>query len=485
MAHGRSLTAPDPHLGSAACAALDLRLRATARDSGSTAVHLVECPPARRQQARQQQARPVTVLLHVTSAAYMEVIPGWAARVRAANASCAVGGSAAHADSTVCVHAKRAGCNCLNASGSGGGGAVSSRAAALHERFLLVRQLLAQRSQGVLAHDPDFFLRPGTVPRLLRELSSSTAGDPGGRLSRGHELVVSTVEGGRRREADEPSWSLAWHSGSPASAQLVDCLVAATTHRQPSSGGRALTMSRPSQVFAAIAASRPQGVAPLHACVLPGLLQRSTTSRLGGHMSTRQRLACARAEGVHGQRILHNRAPASGGRASAANVRALIYHVPTNASVRAQQLALSAALVLANSTGRLLSPPRVSFSTSGRPVSFCELFDPTSVLPSVRLAASLSRSVARSACSSPTPPSAVYHSTLRLVCADFATLGRAAAAAAEAATAAGKPAQLVYACAEPAMPSTKVPRVCTEKFGRRQHQPTPAGGSAPSRSGTS
>ena len=92
----------------AACAALALPPRRAASGNNDTRrEHDCFIPDSLRQLPEHRAWRPTTVLLLVPSA-YTEIVPGWAVRVRAANASCAVAGAR-----SACEMAKRAGCRCL------------------------------------------------------------------------------------------------------------------------------------------------------------------------------------------------------------------------------------------------------------------------------------------------------------------------------------------------------------------------------------
>ena len=55
-------------------------------------------------------------ILIAAQSAYIDVIPGWATRVRAANATCVVGG--AFSGASGCKVAKRAGCQCIAIEGA-------------------------------------------------------------------------------------------------------------------------------------------------------------------------------------------------------------------------------------------------------------------------------------------------------------------------------------------------------------------------------
>ena len=294
----------------------------------------------------------------------------------------------------------------------------------------------------MLVHDASVFLRPVGLPRLLRELSGALRSNAGG-----HDVLVD------RSGQSGDGGGLLWFSGSRRSVRLLDCMVAATasgagggaTHFQQSVGSVLEQLIKQSVVEAKFQSDSSN---TLSACALPPVPLQRAVWAMGGHTSPRHRLVCARAAGVHGKRV-----GGGGGGAS----RALIYHVPVNASVASQKRAFAAALQLANKTGRALSLPRSGFSrkhAGGQPIPFCELFDLSS-LPShgPTLAASLSRGGSQLACESPLTPSAIRsRPNPRLLCASFDALADAYMG----------PTHL-YACADPKAPHVLRAHACTEK----------------------
>ena len=396
--------------------------------------------------------RPTAVLM-AAQPWNVEVIPGWAARVRAANATCVVGGVLF---AGVCDHAKRAGCECLAVQVSNRG--HTRGAHHMKERLKQARKLLTEHKSSVLMHDADVFLRPVGLPRLLRELSGGLRGSSATSATArtGYDLIVSSDGQRVAKRGDKAAAAaaaaapgfggLVWFSGSRRSVKMLDCLLAGATdvpsslssHRHsayPRVGESldALIGSAPpsSSSSSAMSIGTSSAASALRVCSIPPSLQQRAVWWMSTPPSaTRARLLCARAAGVVGKRV------SLGAKGGGGAGKALLYLTPPNASIASQRLALGAAAELANRTGRALSLPRAAY-VRRKQVPFCELFDANG-LPEQAYAASVSRSSAEQVCGKRTfAADRVTGAGAALVCVAFADL-----------LAQAPPSRLVHPCTE-------------------------------------
>jgi len=230
-------------------------------------------------------------------------------------------------------------------------------------RFLYAQQLL-RRGRAVLMHDADVFFRPGGLLAVARWANAT-----------GREDLDFAVQhnGGRKEAYDDLNWGFVWMSGSPFSVRFLGCTLGVWTHKvfspppdRPHMPYYARSQPRINHVFEAAVETAPTAAAVPRLCTFrPAFLAR-TIRHLSGYTSARQKLMCARAEGILDDDPARARPR-------------LLYEVPLNATVDEQKRALVAALALAQASRLAVAIPAASFA--GRRVPFCRLFDVDALPP--------------------------------------------------------------------------------------------------------
>ena len=308
------------------------------------------------------RSQPLWVLLPA-SREYADVIPEWAAGVRAAGLPCVV--ARLDRSEAICSEANRAGCRCVQShvttpvQSDASFRAGSARAIAARARFEVASALLAEPAQpSILMHDADALMGGGGLAPLASFVQSVAA-----------DFAVQSNM--RRPEAfDDLQWGFVWLSGSAASRHALQCLLSVWEHPafrrakdDPVVSGYWYSRSQPRINHLLEAALVASGGASPRTCLLPKsllgglrhatygnvksgavadkiawLLNRSSASSLAASsrsaLGAGRRLA-ARSEAVAGGAGRGKAAEGGAGRGKAARGGAVLFvraRVPTSAS---------------------------------------------------------------------------------------------------------------------------------------------------------
>ena len=364
------------------------------------------------------QVKP-TVSLLVVSAAYVDLLPGWAAQAHAAHVPCAVGPIGE--STSLCQTAKVSGCSCLdgttsswrqrapssNAAASASArsddllaaeswSSSSDRSLAVRLRFAFALQLM-QRGHAVLMHDADVFTaaaRAGGTNgvRKLIDVAQQAAA-----IGDGRDFVVADNGQWRQVNFDALNWGVVWMSGSERCVHLLRCLLAAWDHPAfaepdpPISAEKSywrrsqprinhlveLSMANDASIIevagkrgdddgsppAAYITTRADTTPPiLSLCMFPPHLPSHAYTHLTGLSTPQQKITCARATGLLALPEDLERSQ-----------RTLSYQIPPGASPIRQWGALIEAFSIARRLNRSLRLPRAY--SGNELITICQLVD--------------------------------------------------------------------------------------------------------------